>query len=273
LEEAGIPIAGEAGVGYSIMDGYRLPPLMFTMEEATAFLTAEKLIEKLTDSSVDDSYKSAMYKVRAVLRAGEKDFLENIDERIEVVKRMRDPEEKNSVSPLQAVLRSISTKHALNITYLAAHSNEVTERNIEPIGVCLMDGRWHIMAFCQLRKDYRDFRIDRIRKIVETSVPFKKQHPALKDYLNQVTKEKLLETVVIQVDRPTLSWIGEQKYYAGLVSEKDVNDKVEMTFLTSSIDAFVRWFIMYADGADIVSPVSLKTKLNKLTSSIVKRIS
>src|ERR1700744_5111837 len=62
LEEAGVPILGEAGVGYSIMDGYRLPPVMFTMEEATAFLTAEKLIEKLTDATTESSYKSAMHK-------------------------------------------------------------------------------------------------------------------------------------------------------------------------------------------------------------------
>src|SRR5580698_7460080 len=67
LEEGGIPIIGEAGVGYSIMDGYRLPPIMFTKEEATAFLTAEKLIEKLTDPYTEESYKSAMYKVKAVL--------------------------------------------------------------------------------------------------------------------------------------------------------------------------------------------------------------
>lgn len=66
LEEAGIPIIGEAGVGYSIMDGYRLPPVMFTKEEATAFLTAEKFMEKLTDATTEESYKSAMYKVRAV---------------------------------------------------------------------------------------------------------------------------------------------------------------------------------------------------------------
>jgi predicted DNA-binding transcriptional regulator YafY len=51
LEEAGIPLIGEAGVGYSIMDGYRLPPVMFTREEATAFLTAEKFVEKLTDTT------------------------------------------------------------------------------------------------------------------------------------------------------------------------------------------------------------------------------
>src|SRR6516225_6370867 len=65
LEEAGVPILGEAGIGYSIMEGYRLPPVMFAREEATAFLTAEKLVEKLTDPSTDASYKSAMFKVRA----------------------------------------------------------------------------------------------------------------------------------------------------------------------------------------------------------------
>ncbi|MGZ4000778.1 MAG: helix-turn-helix transcriptional regulator, partial [Mucilaginibacter sp.] len=77
LEEAGIPLIGEAGVGYSIMDGYRLPPVMFTREEATAFLTAEKLMEKLTDPSSDENYKSAMYKIRSVLRMAEKDYLDN----------------------------------------------------------------------------------------------------------------------------------------------------------------------------------------------------
>src|ERR1700756_4790949 len=85
LEEAGVPLIGEAGVGYSIMEGYRLPPVMFTTQEATAFLTAEKLIEKITDTSTVESYKSAMYKVRSVLRASEKDFLEKADQHIQVV--------------------------------------------------------------------------------------------------------------------------------------------------------------------------------------------
>src|SRR5664279_5689637 len=56
LDEAGLPVIGEAGVGYSIMEGYRLPPVMFTREEATAFLTAEKLVEKLTDVSTRKNY-------------------------------------------------------------------------------------------------------------------------------------------------------------------------------------------------------------------------
>src|ERR1700759_4320698 len=75
LEEAGVPIIGEAGVGYSIMDGYRLPPVMFTKEEATAFLTAEKFVEKLTDAHTVAHHQSAMYKVKAVLRSADKTML------------------------------------------------------------------------------------------------------------------------------------------------------------------------------------------------------
>src|ERR1700710_1010899 len=88
LEQAGIPLIGEAGVGYSIMDGFRLPPVMFTKEEAAAFLTAEKFVEKLTDASTMANHKSAMYKIRAILRTSEKDLLEDIDGNIEVFKSL-----------------------------------------------------------------------------------------------------------------------------------------------------------------------------------------
>src|ERR1700710_269421 len=86
LEEAGIPLIGEAGVGYSIMDGYRLPPVMFTREEATAFLTAEKFVDKLTDATTVTHYQSAMFKIKSILKTAEKDLLENIHSSIEVLK-------------------------------------------------------------------------------------------------------------------------------------------------------------------------------------------
>src|SRR4030095_5461383 len=85
LEEAGVPVIGEAGVGYSIMDGYRLPPVMFTKEEATSFLMAEKILEKYSDSYNSNIYKSALYKIKSVLRTAEKDFLTGIDENIMVL--------------------------------------------------------------------------------------------------------------------------------------------------------------------------------------------
>ncbi|HSY77609.1 MAG TPA: YafY family protein, partial [Bacteroidia bacterium] len=154
LEEGGIPLAGEAGVGYSIMDGYRLPPVMFTKEEATAFLTAEKLITKLTDAATDESYKSAMYKVKAVLRATEKDYIENVDKHIEVIDSPYMPQAKQLSVPLQVILKSIIEKNILSIEYFANHSQEKTKRNVEPVGIFFMRNYWHLVAYCHLRKDY-----------------------------------------------------------------------------------------------------------------------
>ncbi len=212
LEEGGIPISGEAGIGYSIMDGYRLPPVMFTKEEATAFLTAEKFIEKLTDPYTEESYKSAMYKVKAVLRNTEKDYLENIDKHIEVLNNPCLPKPKTLPNPIQVILRSISEKNIISIEYFSHNKQEKTRRNIEPVGVFYSTNYWHLIAFCHLRNDYRDFRTDRISHISITSEKFNKEHPNLRTYLKQVSKEQGLDTVVMRADKSIIKHFGEQLF-------------------------------------------------------------
>ncbi|MBL7937081.1 MAG: YafY family transcriptional regulator [Bacteroidia bacterium] len=271
LEEAGIPLVGETGIGYSIMDGYRLPPVMFTLEEATAFLTAEKLVEKLTDASTDESYKSAMYKIKAVLRSSEKDYLETMDNHIEVLDNPYIPKERNAHNSLQSILKSISGKHVLTINYFANHSQENTSRNIEPVGIFYLGSNWHVLAFCQLRNDYRDFRIDRISQITSTPLPFKKQHPSLKSFLKQIAQEKELHSIVILVNKEIVKYFGEQKYYNGFVSQREVKGKIEMTFLTCSVEGFARWYMMFGDNAEIVSPDNLKQHIKKIATTIAKK--
>src|SRR5687768_15506858 len=68
LESSGVPISSEAGTGYSIKEGYRLPPVMFTREEATGFIAAEKLMQRFTDKSLGNHFQSAMFKIKSVLR-------------------------------------------------------------------------------------------------------------------------------------------------------------------------------------------------------------
>jgi len=271
LVEAGVPISSEAGVGYSLIDGYRLPPVMFTKEEVTAFLTAEKLIEKFTDNSIDSNFKSGMMKIRAILKSTEKEMLESIEENIEVLNRKPRIENPGNSNYIQKLIESISERKSLNIRYHTFYSNEIKDRNIEPIGIFFSNGYWHTIAFCELRQDYRDFRLDRILNISKSDIIFKKKHPSIKTYLSKITKEQNLETIVINVDKGVAQFLIEQKYYNGFVSEKFIGEKVQMIFLTSSMEYFVRWFLMFADKADIVSPDSLKTMLSKKLSEIKKR--
>src|SRR5918993_4528957 len=90
LMEAGVPIGSEAGKGYFIVDGYHLPPVMFSQHEASAMSLAGKLVEKMTDLSVRKAYESALLKIKSVLNQSEKDHLENLQSSIQV---LRYPEE------------------------------------------------------------------------------------------------------------------------------------------------------------------------------------
>ncbi|MDR6193887.1 YafY family protein [Siphonobacter sp. SORGH_AS_0500] len=273
LCEAGVPIIGEAGVGYSIMEGYRLPPVMFTREEATAFLTAEKLIEKLTDNSIRESYQSAMYKVRSVLRSSEKSLLEHIENRIEIRQKPLPPGLANAKHAfLHPILQSISEKRSLQVQYKAFNKEQSTDRLIEPIGIFYAYDCWHVVAYCHLRLEYRDFRVDRIRNLHLTAIPFSREHPLLKEYLQQNASNRKLQTVVIEVEKTMMRYLETQKYEYGFVDQTEVGDYVEMTFFTAWPEAILRWFILYAEHGRIISPEALieqfREKITRLYQSV-----
>ncbi len=272
LEEAGVPVVGEAGVGYWLMEGYRLPPVMFTKEEATAFLMAEKFITKLTDNTTDQHFKSAMYKVKAVLKTTEKDFLEDIDERIEIIGHPSNVETKPNNDILQVILKSISEKRILNLQYFSRNQEQQTERHIEPIGICYINTHWHLIAFCQLRNDYRDFRIDRIIELLPTSKLFRGSHPSLQSYLKRIETQENLTSIKILVHKSMLRHIQEQKYYYGFINQEEVdNERVAMYFLVSSLESFVRWMLMFSEYVEIISPDELKDRLRELIKSLYQK--
>lgn len=272
LEEAGIPIIGEAGVGYSIMEGYRLPPVMFTKEEATAMLTAEKLVEKLTDESTREMYRASMFKIKSVLRLTERDHMENMERHIEVVESPYFSKHKNETAYLQNILKAISERSILNIDYFAEHSQEKSNRNIEPIGIFYMGRYWYLIAWCTLRKDYRNFRVDHIKYLSITAIRFEKEHPALKSFLSKTSKEKELHTIVILVEKDVLKYLGEQKFYNGFVSQKELGNKVEMTFLTESLGGFARWYMLFGECAEIVTPAKLVEIVKMNIGTLLKRL-
>jgi predicted DNA-binding transcriptional regulator YafY len=268
LEEAGIPVIGEAGVGYSIMDGYRLPPVMFTKEEATAFLTAEKFIGRYTDAAMGENYRSAMYKVRAVLRSAEKDMLENIEAFIEVMPQYGSGRNTAPDNVIETIIKGIGEKKQLRIHYKAATTQQATVRDLEPVGIFHLQGYWHMIAWCHMRNDYREFRADRVSRITLTDNGFTKAHPGLKEYLEKAYRKYELHEIVIQVHQSKAIYVGRQKYAMGFVSETEKGDYVEMTFLCPSVEGFARWYLMLADHSRIISPASMKDMVKRVLADI-----
>lgn len=272
LEEAGVPLYGEAGVGYSIVEGYRLPPVMFTREEAMAFVTAEKLMEKFTDASVQHNYSSAMFKIKAVLRGSEKDLVENLGDNIMVHDRRGDIAPGNK---LDVLLKAIAEKKAVQLVYKAFGNEENTTRLIEPIGIFHENENWYTIAWCHLRGEYRQFRADRIIAVTLTMQP-QQERSSLKEYYELNDKANAAfatEKAVIRVDRHIAEYLRGRRHYYGFVSEEEVGDSIEMTFLTQSLDeGLARWFLMFADYGEIIEPPQLKERVTALLEKSIEKM-
>lgn len=269
LENAGIPIVGEAGSGYSLMEGYKLPPVMFTKEEVLSFITAEKLMQKFSHQSLGAHYQTAMEKVRSVLKYSDKNLIQNIEKQIDVFYDHA-PAIESVKNVIPIILESIAEKTQLSIEYKSVDGN-VSHRIIEAVGIFFEFSHWYIMAFCTLRKDFRQFRVDRILQIVKSSNPFSQAYGEIKDYRvnpnQQRTKVKLL------VDKKIMGHLVNSKKYYGLINEVETDDGIILTFETEWIDeGFPRWLITFADYAEVLEPEILKTKLKELVTSISKRI-
>ncbi len=271
LESSGVPIVSEAGVGYSIMEGYRLPPVMFTREEAGSFVAAEKLMEQFTDDTLGAYFKSAMYKIKSVLRGGERDWIDAIESKVSI-NQSRNLFNKDIPDALEIIFESIAEKKQLFLIYQSLEADAPSERSIEAVGLFHEHNYWYLMAYCHLRKNYRQFRTDRMKRIKRTSIPYLYTHGPIEDYrVERPENEKT--KIVLLIDKQVARYMKSNANYHGLLSEVPKGDKVEMTFMTSNIDNdFARWYLMFADYATIIEPISLKDRVREILSAANSRL-
>ncbi|AWA29094.1 transcriptional regulator [Flavobacterium magnum] len=263
LEVSGVPIYSEAGTGYSLMDGYRLPPVMFTREEAHSFIAAEKLMRQFTDKELGDHYASAMYKLKAVLKSSDKDVVTEMESKV-LIRNSSEAVNQKAPNALASVFRSIGEKMQVVLRYEGIESDGPLERVIEPVGVFHENQNWYIFGYCHLRRDYRQFRTDRIHNITITDLPFTLSHEALETYLHQDRQENLVK-IVILIDKTVAKYISSDRRGYGFVSERETEKGIEMTFMSRDPQqGFARWYMMFGDYAEIVEPEDLKTRVAEL---------
>ena len=162
LEEAGIPIYTEEGKGYALMEGFRIPPIMFTESEANALITAEQLIIKNKDASFIKHYTEAITKIKSVLRYTTKDKADLLSKRIVFRQNTENSSTSNYLSSIQL---AITNFNVVKIEYHSLNNNDKTFRLIEPLALYSTQENWILIAWCRLRKDYRSFRLDKIQQL------------------------------------------------------------------------------------------------------------
>ncbi|PUZ27776.1 Predicted DNA-binding transcriptional regulator YafY, contains an HTH and WYL domains [Chitinophaga costaii] len=271
LQEAGVPIGAEAGTGYYIVEGYHLPPVMFNEQEAAALLTGEKMMEQFGDQSIRQQFASAMKKIRAVLRSTDKDFLENLEAQIAIL-RSSDPVQDDFpnrfVTPLQ---QALARQQVISLEYSTVMDGHQSKRVVEPIGLFYSHSRWHLIAWCRLRQDYRDFRADRIKALTITNEIFKREKRiSLQDYLDlqKNRPDDMQHLVIMHVRKDVANQMQTFKREYGLLTEAPLENGFEMTFLVSCLDYFARWILTCGDGVKVISPVELITTVRNQVQAL-----
>lgn len=180
LCEQGIPISFEQHRGYFVVQGYFLPPVTFSSEEANALLLMEGLVNSFADKSIKTHYSNLLNKVKAVLRSSQKEKIELLDNKI---KLQLPPCVINDFEYLTPLQNAIISRSQVELDYKNT-KEEVSKRLVEPIGLVFYAFNWHLIAWCHMRNDYRDFKVTRILKVNSKGYPFKKtDHIELNDYM------------------------------------------------------------------------------------------
>ncbi len=181
LEQAGMPIIVVDGKGYALMDGYKMPPIMFTEQQANALVLAQQLVLQNSDASLVNHYIEAVEKVKAVLRPLQKEKANILADRTTYDQNLNRVRLTDSIAHIQ---HAITHYLLINMQYTNA-SNIDSERIVEPFALISTSAHWLLIAWCRMRSQFRFFRLDRIVNMEVQTAHFSPHKMTLQEYFEK----------------------------------------------------------------------------------------
>lgn len=256
LEELGIPVLTEQGRygGYSLVAGFKLPPMMFTDEETLAISLGLLAADQLGLAETTPSIASVQAKLERVMP-------------IKLRRRVRAI--SNSASLILPKAHGTGNKEDLILLTDAAHaqqrvsfsyeaqSNAPQQRDVDPYGIVFRRGHWYLVGYCHLRAALRTFRLDRLCKVALLKHSFlRPQDFDAASYLNQSIQNvprQFPVTVILHTDLASAA-----SYLQGLEGMLQLCDEgLLMETSTDSLEWFARWLVQMPIAVSIVKPASL----------------
>ncbi|MFT6867985.1 MAG: putative DNA-binding transcriptional regulator YafY [Cyclobacteriaceae bacterium] len=271
LLASGVPIGGDAGIGYFIVEGYHLPPVVFNKEEAATLLIAAKLMGQNADADTNRLMDDVTRKVRAVLKYSDRDYLEALDNRVAILGSPSVSKQSFPDSHISAIQMALATKRVMEISYYSSYNDSHTVRTVAPLGLVYYSNRWHMIGYCELRQSMRDFRTDRIQKLNITVREFNPaEHPDYLKFTQGMLGGTDAKEATILFSKTVARLINEQKYYYGFLEEKEVEAGVEMKFITPHYDFLARWLLSFTKDATVIFPSELQGKVASYSKELLE---
>ena len=264
LAESGVPVVGLPSEGYELMAGYFLPPLRFTLREARAMLIGARLVVSQARGSLPADAQSALNKVAAQLPTALRDEVQQLTDAIGFAFHDQFDLDDPKVSQLQ---KAIQQRRVVWLRYHSYSQNEVTEREIEPLGMNF-NGEWYVGAYCRLRKGARDFRLDRIDALKVLDATFKPRQ--------LMRPERELVEIHIRFAPERVRWVRERQHYGYLSDVSADKNGTVMRFAIESYQEFHEWLFQWGASAELLSPPLLRQmrreEVAKMARSLIDEV-
>jgi predicted DNA-binding transcriptional regulator YafY len=187
LQVSGMPIEGEAGVGYTLRRDLDLPPLMFTRDELTALVLGARLVQAWGGAANAVAAEQALQRIEGVLPT---ELRERLDAILMYAPGVRMPQHLRE--RLDLLHEACIDRHVLSF-YYTREDGQASQREVRPLALYFWSGVWTLATWCELRKDFRMFRMDRMQDLQVLSRQFvQKKGQTLADYLRQVARHNPL---------------------------------------------------------------------------------
>jgi predicted DNA-binding transcriptional regulator YafY len=254
LNQMGIPLAGLPGEGFELVEGYYLPPLMFTDSEAVSLILGARLLTQQSTGSLAQNVDSALAKIKVALP----EPIRARSEALTDIIGFFTPEARFDLDDPQLLLiqNAIQEKRVLHLRYRGFQKEQVTERDVEPHQLFYADGVWYLEAYCRWRKDMRDFRLSRMEAVTPLPDTFRKKRTG------QRQTQPSIE-IRIRFASNAVRWVRERQHYGYQGDEKETTQGTIMTYQVNQESEIIPWILGWGTSAEVLSPKKLRKSLRE----------
>ena len=246
-------------------DSYELPPVWFKEDELLALCLALRLASTLPDRKLKGSLHEILEKFLTFRFLDSPPSIQDIKEKVSV-KNVEYYKVNEAV--FHRVVDSLFRNEPLRISYHTPHKDETTERVIQPLHLLCYMGSWHLIAFCTLKGDLRDFALSRIRTIEPVSqiVKLPRRLASVKDYINKnfglMSGESSVE-VCLRFLPEVSPWVSEQVWFSGQEVSLNEDGSICLKFPVADFREVRREILKYGASVEVLSPAELREEIKK----------
>lgn len=261
LCEAGVPIISVPGQGYSLMKGYFLPPLSFTTEEATMLLLGSDFMARNFDAQYRVAAQSANRKIEGVLPEALRDDVRYLQSNIRFLGNITTLDVREQ-EKLQLLRRALLDRNTIRFCYHARYSNDEQSgshvREADPYGLAYLVGSWHLAAYCHMRQDMRNFRLERMEEL--ELLPRTFTRPTNFRMERRPEDQSRNITVRALFDWEIARWVREGRSYF-VTAEEETRDGLLVTLMIRQQNDILQWLLSWGKHVRILEPDSLRERL------------